>query len=171
MIRWVQRYSAPLLTMVTILILLSLLLPSSFSLSERVKNTKAPSFQRETFDQYEVRVPAKGQSTFLYFWDESCLVCQTQLLQLNEQFEKRPEEANYQIITVYTSSSRFLFYEMQRRFALSLPTILEGEELAQMYEITQFPTAVLIDEEGKRIRNVHGMQSLEDLNFYIESLK
>ncbi|MGI8470544.1 MAG: TlpA family protein disulfide reductase [Pyrinomonadaceae bacterium] len=119
-----------------------------------------PSFENDALtalSQY------KGKVVLLDFWIFHCGYCIASVPKLNLLQEKYKNK-NFKLITVNVYDSRELIQLYTKTQKTKFQILYKGEDAAQKYGMFGFPTAVLIDKDGKVIYSgSFDSQKLDDL--------
>lgn len=112
----------------------------------------APDFQLRMFpsDTHVSLSNFKGQVVLLNFWIYHCGACIASVPKLSA-LQTKYKDKNFKLITVNIYDSRNLIDQFIKTNKSEFPIAYNGETVAKQFGVFSYPTAILLDKEGKVI--------------------
>jgi len=90
----------------------------------------------------------KGKVVVLNFWFTACKPCIAEIPELNEVFEKYKNSTNV-IFASITFDKEKRVKKFLKKHIIEYPVVSNATELCNLFQITAYPTNIVIDKEGK----------------------
>jgi thiol-disulfide isomerase/thioredoxin len=114
----------------------------------RARETYAPEFSIRTLDGRTLALgDFKGKTVVLDFWGTWCAPCvkaTPDLVRLNKKFTSQP----FVIIGVSSDKDDLKWREFIRKNNMDWPQYLDDGSMQRLFNVTAFPTYILLDGEG-----------------------
>lgn len=135
---------------------------SLFNFIDTKNNTRigllAPNFSQTTFSGNTFTLDElKGKYVVLDFWGSWCSPCIADFPMMKEYFNKYKSKVEF--VGIACNDSKSKWEKAIKKHQLEWTNILEDKNLnniRQMYAVSVFPTKIIIDKEGKVVKEIIG---------------
>ena len=124
---------------------------SSALIGQRTPNFKMKDINGNTISSEET----KGKVVVLNFWFTSCKPCIEEIPELNEVYEKYKNNTNVVFASI-TFDKPDKVNSFLKKYPLKYPVVADAKEICDLFNITSFPTNIVIDKEGNYFDYVTG---------------
>ena len=127
----------------------------------------APDFTLETVTGEAVRLSDfRGRTVVLNFWTTWCNFCKIETPDFAQFASDNPE---IPVFGIAVETNRALVKATAQKWGMNYPVMLADAQVRNDYQVSTFPTTVIVGPEGK-ISNVHVGQMLpKQLNWSVSS--
>jgi methylamine dehydrogenase accessory protein MauD len=133
------------------------------------KGVEAPAFALKNENGQEVKLEdLKGKKTLLVFSQESCGYCQKFYPVIN-QFQAEQENINVVVMQIGSTPEQNKKYKKKEEINPSL--LAASYDQLKAYRVTETPTSILLDEDGKVLGTKKVFKLEELVSFVKESCK
>jgi peroxiredoxin len=113
----------------------------------------------------------KGQGVFLNFWGTWCKPCETEMPDINSQFQQYKDNG-VQVLAVNVSESKLAVEQFAKKHKLDFPIVIDKDGQVQAaYSIDPLPVTFLIDKNGKIVKYYTGQMSEETVKELMNQIK
>ena len=117
---------------------------NSFKEGKPIRNFKAEDLNGNKFELEALR----GKIVVINFWFIKCGPCQREIPELNKLVEDYKDSSNVVFLAIALDDKHDL-NEFLNRVPFNYNIIYNGRAFAQQYNITGYPTHVILDQNGK----------------------
>jgi peroxiredoxin len=130
----------------------------------------APDFTGVTTDGKRLSLSQfRGKSAVLVnFYANFCPGCHEEFPHL-KALDERYRDRGLQILAVNLDRTRREALVFPRRFGTQFPVIVDGDPIADRYDVRPIPASFLVDREGRLVRIIEGYRP-EELDEAVRSL-
>lgn len=100
----------------------------------------------------------KGTIVVLNFWFIECKPCRAEMPELNKLVQEYKDSTNVVFLAIALNSKKSL-KKFLKNSPFNYTMIASGQEIADKYEVTSYPTHAIIDKEGKTYFHTTGLSS------------
>ena len=109
---------------------------------------KVPNFESKDMGGNTISLEeSKGKVVVLNFWFAACKPCIEEIPALNEVYEKYKNNSNV-IFASITFDDSIKAKSFQKKYSFKYPVIPNEKRICDLFEITAFPTNIIIDKDG-----------------------
>lgn len=144
------------------LLLLSMLVNTSFSSASTIKNINIDSLKKEISN-------AKSSILIVDFWATWCSPCKKQLPILSNLYEKY-RSRGLSIIGVAMDYNMKDVKKFVRKSDIRYPVYVGGEDIGFIYKLKAVPTTHIYDRNGNLVKKHTGFVNEEELTQIIENI-
>ncbi len=113
---------------------------------ERI-DTKAPSFKARTMDNHKLSTKnLKGKVIVMNFWFTGCSPCRQEIPQLNKLQKKYKDKEVVFVAVALDAEYKLDAFLKETPFEYQM--IADGRYIANKFEVTSYPTNIVLDTEG-----------------------
>jgi len=117
--------------------------------SSRYIGKKVPDFSFTDIDGNPINSEnTKGKVVVMNFWFAACKPCINELPELNEVYEKYRTNKDIVFASV-TFERKKKIEQFEKRYPISYPVVGQAKSEFYKFNISSFPTNLIIDKEGK----------------------
>ena len=130
---------------------------------------EAPAFEVKTIDGKAFRLSAlKGKPVLLDFWATWCAPCRKSMPAL-DKISREMQGSDFVILGVNTAEDPKIVEAFLKKTPFAYPAVLSGDSgILESYEVTAYPTFILIGRDGKIIANEIGFGGEDQLRQLID---
>lgn len=129
----------------------------------------APAFQLPDLNGTEITLEkARGQgATLLDFWATWCAPCILEMPHL-QALQNKYRHKGFQVVGIACDSPEDLVPEVVQDRGVTYTNLIGDEAVGKAYDVTGYPTLILLDAEGRVFKRFKGSVSGEVLEEWIE---
>lgn len=142
---------------------------ASLDAMEDLAGRPAPAFEVQSIEGETFSLAAlKGKPVLLDFWATWCAPCRGSMPVL-EKLSVEFKNSDLVILGVNTGEDRTVVEEFLKKTAFRYPAVLSGESgILEAYQVTSYPTFVLIGRDGKIVASEIGFRGENRLRAMID---
>lgn len=108
----------------------------------------APGFDAKTIDGKKVSLASlKGKVIVVNFWFVGCLPCEEEMPLLNKLTDQYKDNADV-VFLAFANSAKASVKSFFKRKAFKYQTVTDAKAIAQLYNVSGYPSHFIIDKEG-----------------------
>lgn len=133
----------------------------------------APEFTLNTFEGSPVSLyEYRGEPIFVNFWASWCPPCRAEMPHMVEVYEEYGDEVHFLGVNMGHQDREASALEFIEEYNVPYTNVVDEGLVARLYQITAFPTTMVLDREGKVVyRKVGGMTKGEMIAAIERALK
>lgn len=116
---------------------------------EEMKGKKALEFDGKDLDEKNVKLSAlKGKVVVLKFWFTQCKPCLMEMPELNKMIEEKYKNNKHVVFISICLDNKEAIKKTLEKHPFRYRTLYNMQEIANKYNVTAYPTHIVIDKSG-----------------------